>query len=154
MIKESDMNDRLTGTDETVKDKYTKNMINRWCFLVETARRELHAAAWPQAANRYREAHFQAEFLLIISDCKNCAIKCYMRTLMEYAYALRKAGQKKLLSDVVAQAWCALNAYTTESLAAQLLKPLHDMESATSQAWEIFINQLFFQDAEYRYQVH
>lgn len=148
------MNNRPIGTDETVKNKYTENMINRWHFLVETARRELHSAAWQQAANHYREAHLQAEFLLIISDCKNCAIQCYMRTLMEYAYALRKAGQKTLISDLAAQAWYALNAYTTESLAVQLLQPLHEMEYATSQACEIFINQLFFEDATYRYQVH
>ncbi len=148
------MNDGVAMTTTPADSKHTENMINRWYRLVEAARRELHSESWKQATAFYRDAYLQAELLLVVSNCKNCAIKCYMRTLIEYGYALRKIGERALLSELVVHGWHALNAQVSESLVIQLLEPLRTLEYASNKECEIFINQLFIEDAVNKQQLH
>lgn len=139
---------------ESTHKKQIEDTINRWYFLLENSRQELHAGRWQEAVLSYHAAYAEAELLVFISDCKNCAVKNYLRTLVEYSYALCKIDKAEQLSDLIVQAWYTLNTCLTEALASRLLQPLRSMEYATSTERDVWINQLFAEEAVHRKQVH
>lgn len=128
--------------------------IYRWRYLVEAARRELHAQDWVTAVDAYREAHSQAELLIHIADCKNCAIKNYVRTLFEYGYSLCQINQAAALMHLVDIARQTLDCYATTTLTQQLLKPVLNLMRANSQQRDIWMNQLFAEDALQQHALH
>lgn len=139
---------------ESTHKKQIEDTINRWYFLLESSRQELHAGRWQEAVINYRAAYTEAEMLVFISDCKNCAVKNYMRTLAEYCYALCKIDRAEQLSDLIAHAWYTLNTCITEALTLKLLQPLRAMESSSDDERDLWMNQLFAEEAVNRKQVH
>lgn len=144
----------MSEKTEVAHKKQIENTINRWYFLLGNGRHALHAGHWQEAAINYRAAYIEAELLVFISDCKNCAVKNYMRTLAEYCYALCKIDKAEQLSDLIANAWYTLNTCLTEVLTLKLLQPLRDMEFSSNDERDLWINQLFAEEAVYRKQVH
>lgn len=53
------------------------------------------------AVINYCAAYTEAELLVFISDCKNCAVQNYMRTLAEYCYALCKRNFPLMMSVIL-----------------------------------------------------
>ena len=139
---------------KTKQQQFLEQSIYRWRFLLDGARAQLHAQNWTAAANAYQDAHGIAEFLIHIADCKNCAIKNYMRTLIEYGYSLCKNDQLALLSRLIDLARKTLDCYTTPTLAQQLLKPILALEKASQRQRDMWINQLFASDAVQQGVVH
>ncbi len=128
--------------------------IHRWRYLLDGARRELHAQDWRAAVDAYQEAHSQAELLIHIADCKNCAIKNYVRTLLEYGYSLCQTNQSGALLRLLDIARQTLDCYATATLSQQLLKPLFSLLDANNQQRDLWINQLFVEDALQQRAVH
>lgn len=128
--------------------------IYRWRYLLDGARRELHAQDWIAAVDAYREAYSQAELLIHIADCKNCAIKNYVRTLFEYGYSLCQINHAAALVHLVDIARQTLDCYATTTLTQQLLKPVLNLVRANSQQRDIWINELFAGDALQQQAVH
>ncbi len=128
--------------------------IYRWRYLLDGARRELHAQDWIAAVDAYREAYSQAELLIHIADCKNCAIKNYVRTLFEYGYSLCQTHHSEVLLGVLDIARQTLECYATTTLTQQLLKPIINLVHANSQQRDIWMNQLFAEDALQQQAVH
>lgn len=128
--------------------------IYRWRYLLDGARRELHAQDWIAAVDAYREAYSQAELLIHIADCKNCAIKNYVRTLFEYGYSLCQTHHSEVLLGVLDIARQTLECYATTTLTQQLLKPIINLVHANSQQRDIWISQLFAEDALQQQAVH
>ena len=102
----------------------------------------------------YQEAHSQAELLIHIADCKNCAIKNYVRTLLEYGYSLCQTNQSGALLRLLDIARQTLDCYATATLSQQLLKPLFSLLHANNQQRDLWINQLFVEDALQQRAVH
>lgn len=128
--------------------------IYRWRYLLNGARRELHAQDWIAAVDAYREAYSQAELLIHIADCKNCAIKNYVRTLFEYGYSLCQTHHSEVLLGVLDIARQTLECYATTTLTQQLLKPIINLVRANNQQRDIWINQLFAEDSLQQQAVH
>ena len=128
--------------------------IYRWRYLLNGARRELHAQDWIAAVDAYREAYSQAELLIHTADCKNCAIKNYVRTLFEYGYSLCQTHHSEVLLGVLDIARQTLECYATTTLTQQLLKPIINLVRVNSQQRDIWINQLFAEDALQQQAVH
>lgn len=105
-----------------------------------------------QAAGK--NAYTEAELLVFISDCKNCAVKNYLRTLVEYSYALCKIDKAEQLSDLIAHAWCNLNTCFTEALTLQLFRLLRAMKFSSNDERDLWMNQLFAEEAVHRKQIH
>lgn len=149
------MNTEKTQTVATLAQKnYVEETINRWYFLLEYSRGELHAGHWQQAVVSYHRAHQEAELLVSISDCKNCAVKGYVRTLIEYSYALCKVDDVKRLADLIGHAEHTLSIYVTRELVSTLLQPLRNIGFATHAERDLWMNQLFAEEAQHRKQVH
>jgi hypothetical protein len=144
----------LSIASELTHKQQVEDTIIRWYFLLENGRQALHASNWQEAVVSYRAAYTEVELLVFTSDCKNCAVKNYVRTLAEYSYALCKLDKVEQLPDLIVQAWYTLNTCLTEALASRLLQPLRSMEYATSAERDVWINQLFAEEATHRKQVH
>lgn len=132
---------------KTKQQQFLERTIHRWQFLLTGARAKLHAQDWSTAIDTYQDAHALAEFLVHIHDCKNCAIKNYVRTLIEYGYILCKSGRAGMLSQLIELAHQTLLCYTTPRLAEQLLKPVLSLVEANNWQRDLWINQLFAGDA-------
>lgn len=139
---------------KTKQQQFLEQSIHRWRFLLAEARTQLHAQKWPAAIQGYQDAHSLAEFLVHIADCKNCAIKNYMRTLIEYGYSLCKNNQRELLVHLIDLARQTLACYTTPALSQQLLLPIIAMETASHSQRDLWVNQLFVSDAQQYGAVH
>lgn len=145
---------RMQVETELAHKNQIEDTINRWYFLLENSRQELHAGRWKEAVVSYHAAYTEAELLVFISDCKNCAVKNYLRTLVEYSYALCKIDKAEQLSDLIAHACYTLNTCLTEALTLKLLQPLRGMRSSSDDERDLWMNQLFAEEAVHRKQVH
>lgn len=134
--------------------QFIEQSIYRWRFLVAEARAHLHAQDWITAVEAYKDAHAVAEFLVHIADCKNCAVKNYVRTLIEYGYSLCKNNQAEMFSPLIEVAQQTLAHYATPRLSQQLLRPVLAMEKAEQIQRDLWINQLFASDAVLQGTVH
>lgn len=148
-----------TGLDSdaatTVKHRqFIEQSIYRWRFLLAEARTRLHAQDWTTAVDAYKDAHGVAEFLVHIGDCKNCAVKNYVRTLIEYGYSLCKNNQAAVFNGLIEIARQTLAHYTTPKLSQQLLQPILALENAGQLQRDLWINQLFAGDAIQQGHVH
>ena len=114
----------------------------------------MHAGRWQEAVINYRAAYTEAEMLVFISDCKNCAVKNYIITLAEYCYVLCKIDKAEQLPDLIAHAWYTLNTCLTEVLTLKLLQPLLGMEFSSNDERDLWMNQLFAEEAVQRKQIH
>lgn len=132
---------------KTKQQQFLMQSIYRWRFLLDESRTQLHAQQWTAAVNCYQDAYGLAEMLLHIADCKNCAIKNYMRTLLEYGYSLCKNNQRELLVHIIDLARQTLACYVTPALSRQLLQPVLAMEKANHNQQDLWVNQLFAKDA-------
>ncbi len=151
------MSNATDGIDSTVAAKHKHMLmqaIYRWRYLLDDARRELHAQDWCAAVDAYQDAHAQAELLIHIADCKNCAIKNYVRTLFEYGYSLCQANQSGTLMQLLDIARQTLDCYATATLSQKLLKPVFNLMQADNQQRDTWINQLFVEDAMLQRAVH
>jgi hypothetical protein len=143
--------------EASVKTKHQHMLaqaIYRWRYLLDNARSELHRQDWNAAVDAYQQAYCQAELLIHIADCKNCAIKNYVRTLFEYGYSLCQTHHSDVLLGVLDIARQTLECYATTTLTQQLLKPIINLVHANSQQRDIWINQLFAEDALQQQAVH
>lgn len=145
---------KMQAETESIHKKQIEDTINRWYFLLENGRHELQLGRWQEAVLNYRSAYTEAELLVFISGCKNCAVKNYMRTLVEYCYALCKIDSSEQLSDLTAHAWYTLNTCVTEALTLKLLQPLRAMESSSDDERDLWMNQLFAEEAVHLNKVH
>jgi hypothetical protein len=147
-----------TGTiDNSIQDKHKDLLmkaIYRWKYLLDNARSELHAQEWLAAVDAYQEAYSQAELLIHIADCKNCAIKNYVRTLLEYGYSLCKTNQSTSLLHLIGLARQTLDCYATAALTCKLLTPVMSLVQANDYQQDVWINQLFAEDAQQQWAVH
>ncbi len=134
--------------------QFIEQSIYRWRFLVAEARAHLHAQDWITAVETYKDAHGVAEFLVHIADCKNCAVKNYVRTLIEYGYCLCRNNQAAMFTPLIEVARQTLAHYTTPRLSQQLLQPVLAMENAGQIQRDLWINQLFASDAALHGTVH
>lgn len=144
----------VTSDTSTKTKQFLVRSINRWRFLLADARAALHAQDWPAAVDGYQDTYRMAEFLLHIADCKNCAIKNYVRTLVEYGYSLCKNNQRELFTHLIEFARHTLACYATPKLVRQLLQPIVAMETACHSRQDVWIGQLFKSDAMHSGAVH
>lgn len=91
----------LNFTPQTLKRELIEQSITHWNEMIHEARSYLLNQTWQQAAKQYWRVYPIAEQLLKESFCKNCAIKGYIRTLVELAYVLRKNQQQEKLSAIM-----------------------------------------------------
>jgi hypothetical protein len=143
--------------DSSIQDKHKDLLmkaIYRWKYLLDNARGELHAQEWFAAVDAYQEAYSQAELLIHIADCKNCAIKNYIRTLLEYGYSLCKTNQSASLLHLIDLARQTLDCYATAALTYELLTPVMSLVQASDYQQDVWINQLFAEDAQQQWAVH
>jgi hypothetical protein len=134
--------------------QFVEQSIYRWRFLLAEARTQLHAQDWIMAVEAYKDAHGMAEFLVHIADCKNCAIKNYVRTLIEYGYSLCKNNQAAMFTPLIEVAQQTLNHYATPRLSQLLLQPILALEKAGQSQRDLWVNQLFASDAVQQGNVH
>lgn len=131
-----------------------EKLINRWCFLLEQGRQELHLRQWFIAASYYQQALSVAETLFSASLCKSCALRCYMRTLVEYAYITCKINGPESMDFLGQVATVTLSAYMPMQAIDKLLVPVMNLKSYSDQEQDVWINQLFVEDVLQRSQLH
>lgn len=151
------LDDSTETLDQTISAKQKQMLLEaiyRWRYLLDKARGELHRQDWNAAVDAYQLAYCQAELLIHIADCKNCAIKNYVRTLFEYGYCLCQSSQPHALVGSLEVARQTLECYATATLTNQLLKPLFNLLRANSEQRDGWINHLFAEDAILQRVVH
>lgn len=131
-----------------------EQLIHQWSFLLEQGRSELHLRQWFLAANYYQQAMSIAESLFAASLCKNCALRCYTRTLVEYAYVICKINGPESLELMEQAATLTLSAYVPMSLVEKLLFPITEIKTRSDADRELWLNQLFAEDASYKKRLH
>lgn len=131
-----------------------EQLFHRWCFLLEQGRRELHVRQWFIADNYYLQAMLIAESLFSSSLCKSCALRCYMRTLIEYAYVNCKMNGPDSLDFLGQVATVTLARYTPMPLIDKLLEPLDYLKLYSDDERDLWINQLFVGDVLHANQLH
>lgn len=131
-----------------------EQLIQRWHFLLEQGRSELHLRQWFIAASYYQQAMSVAESLFAASLCKSCALRCYTRTLIEYVYVVCKINGAESVELMEQAATLTLSAYVPMSLVEKLLAPLTEIKNRSDAERELWLNQLFAEDASYRRRLH
>ncbi len=121
--------------------------IRQWQQQHQHAWRQLASLAWPEALVQYACTYQWAETLLQQSPCKPCAIKAYVRTLVEYGLVLCKSGQAQQLPGLRTLSGHSLEALLGQARARQLLKPLADIHRATPAQVDHWIGQLLLSEA-------
>lgn len=132
----------------------SKELIRRWSFLLEQGRSELHLKQLFIASGYYQQALLVAESLFAASLCRNCALRCYMRTFMEFAYITSRIHGLESLELLEQTGTLILSRYLPMESVDKLLKPINSFKQQTDQEREVWINQLFVSDAVCRRQVH
>ena len=123
------------------------DIASRWQQQQQRALRQLASLAWPQAQREYALAQGLAEQLLIESTCKGCAIKAYIRTLIEYALVLHKVEQLATLRSMRLLSLHSLQALLGRAKAVQLLQPLADIQRATPAQVELWLGRMLLGSA-------
>lgn len=131
--------------------------IRQWHQQHQQAWHKLTSLAWQDARVHYARAYEWAETLLQQSPCKSCAIKAYVRTLVEYGLVMRKLEQMPATSAVLSQqlalsglrtiACHSLEALLGQARARQLLAPLADIQRATPVQIDQWLGRLLLSDA-------
>lgn len=141
-------------TASPVSREQSKQLIQRWSFLLEQGRSELHLKQWFIASGYYQQALLVAESLFAASLCRNCALRCYMRTFMEFAYITSRIHGPESLELLEQTGTLILSRYLPMESVDKLLQPINSFKHQTDQERELWINQLFVSDAVCRRQVH
>lgn len=118
-----------------------------WQKQQRLALQQLESLAWPAAQREYERAYGLAEQLLVQSPCKNCAIKAYVRTLVEYALVLHKLGMQSQLGAIRAISLHSLQPLLGSIKATQLLRPLADIQRANEAQVELWLGRLMIAGA-------
>lgn len=129
-------------------------VIQRWSFLIEQGRSELHLKQWFIASSYYQAALSTAETLLAMSSCKHCALRCYLRTLLEYTYVSCKIQGDDSIDLLEQVGALTLSGYLPMQTVEKLLEPLVEFKRHTDADRDLWINRLFVGDAVHRKQVH
>lgn len=95
-----------------------------------------------------------AESLVIASPCRSCALRCYMRTLIEYAYVLCKISGPESLDLLEEVATLTLSSYAPMPCIDKVLEPLVRLKRNSDIERDLWINQLLAEDAIYKHQLH
>lgn len=137
----------------SIRDE-NEQRVYRWSFLLEQGRSELHLHQWFIASSYYQQAMLVAESLFIASPCRSCALRCYMRTLVEYAYVLCKISGPESLDLLEEVATLTLSSYAPMPCIDKVLEPLTRLKRNSDIERDLWINQLLAEDAIYKHQLH
>lgn len=132
----------------------TEQLIYRWSFLLEQGRSELHMKQWFIASDYYQQALMVAETLFVESQCRNCALRCYLRTLFEYAYIACKIHGTDSVEILEQAATLTLAGYAPMPGIDQILEPLNNLKYMNDVERELWVNQFFALDANCKQQLH
>ena len=142
-----------TASSLSLRERNEK-LLRRWGFLLEQGRMELHQRQWFIATCYYQQAMLAAELLFPVSLCKSCALRCYARTLVEYAYVECHINGADNLELIEQAATLTLSAYVPMPCVDKLLAPLASLKCQSETQREQWINQLFAADAQAKQQLH
>jgi len=137
----------FTFSSETLKREQLERSTNEWSENLHEARKSLFNEQWPIAVIRYWSAYGIANRLLKESLCKNCAIKGYIRTLVELAYVLRKNKQQEKLSAIIDLARPAWEIHLSSTLAQELIAIVTNIAYAPVVQIDAWIEGLFAMDS-------
>jgi hypothetical protein len=135
---------------KTNMDRY---MVRDWHKFLAAGRHLLLIGKWQDAIPLYEQSFNLAVTLLWASNCKNSAVKSYVRTSLEYLYILKKT-QKESADYFFNNTHKILGHYISHEAAHGLLQPLRDVLHAEDEVADSWMNQLFSQDAEVRKSLH
>lgn len=144
---------RIPSSTAAIHER-TEKLIYRWLFLLEQGRSELHLKQWFIASSYYQQAMQVAESLFAASLCKNCALRCYMRTLVEYAYVICKIQGEDSIELLEQAATLTLSCYVPMDSIDKFLEPLFTLKNQSDAERELWLNRLFAGDAIYKQQLH
>jgi tetratricopeptide (TPR) repeat protein len=148
------MNNNLSHQNQTVSEsKCMEILIQEWHQLISLARQHLLLEDWIKAIPIYEKAISLSERFLWATNCQHCAIKSYIRTSLEYIYALKKLHKDGAMQHLFNAVKKNMDYYASPSN-QHLLQPLQDImrvNEATADSW---MNQLFYFDAESRSRIH
>lgn len=136
----------FTFSPATLKREQLEHMTNAWSEMLSEARKSLFGQQWQPAVTQYWRAYGMAEQLLKESLCKNCAIKGYIRTLVELAYVLRKNQQEEKLSAIAELAKPTWDVQLTVALSQELIAIITNIAYAPIVQIDVWIDGLFAMD--------
>lgn len=145
------------ATDYTVhalKRELAEQAIQQWNASLDLARTFLVAQEWPNAVRHYWQVYPMAERLLKNELCKDCAIKGYIRTLVELSYALRKNQQQEKLSAMLELTKPTMHTQLSPASAQELIAIMSSIAYAPIQEIDRWVEGLFAIDEAMHQPVH
>ncbi|ACE85160.1 hypothetical protein [Cellvibrio japonicus] len=122
--------------------------VEEWYRQQSLAWQQIISLNWPRALAEYERSYTCAEFMLQQAPCKCCAVKAYVRTVVEYALVLHKTNQQPLLAQLRVMSLHSLQPMLGMAHAVQLLKPLRDIQRAATAQVDHWIGLLLMADAK------
>lgn len=132
----------------------SENAISDWYNSIKISRNYLLTENWRLAISSYERSFQIATHLLILANCKNCAIKGYMRTSLEYAYVLRKTQDVHALGKLSLIVKNTMIEHTDQETGHCLLQPLWDVSNQPEIVIDGWMAQLFCMDSEIQKNLH
>lgn len=147
------MMQEVSGRESSTKIQTQEDMIRDWYKFLNAGRQLMLVGKWQDAIPLYEQSFNFAETLLWSSNCKNCAVKNYVRTSLEYLYVLKKSS-KESIDYFVNNTHKILGYHISNEASRSLLQPLRDVLDADEVVADSWMNQLFCQDAGVRKSLH
>lgn len=132
----------------------SENAISDWYNSIKASRHYLLTENWGLAISSYERSFQIATHLLILANCKNCAIKGYMRTSLEYAYVLRKLQDMNSLGRLSLVVRNTMIEHTNPQTGDALLQPFWDVSNQPETIIDGWMAQLFCMDSEIQKSLH
>jgi hypothetical protein len=147
------MHGKLVGSSIDNRTRKPDWVIHEWRQIITLARHHLLLENWQDAIPAYEKALSLSEEFLISAACRDCAIKSHIRTSLEYIYALKKTNNVTAMNQLFNNVKTNIEYFFSEQY-KNLLVPLSDIIQVDEATADLWINQLFYFDAESKRHVH
>jgi hypothetical protein len=111
------------------RDEFTNNpqhAARAWKNIIEQARELFHMKEWERATIIYGNA-FEISELLLTSDPTQYSVDRYLRSALEFVYALRKKNTKVNLAALIFHVETSIKGISHSMATPQLMQPLEEV---------------------------